>query len=28
MLDIISETQVCLEALESVMLDRPHTNQE
>ena len=31
MLDIISETQVCLEALESVMLDRPndeYTNQE
>jgi len=28
MLDIISETQICLEALESVMLDRPNTNQE
>ena len=28
MLDIISEAQICLEALESVMLDRPNTNQE
>ena len=30
MLDFISETQTCLEALESVMLDRPndeYTNQ-
>ena len=28
MLDILSEAQMCLDALESVMLDRPNTNQE
>ena len=28
MLDILSEAQMCLDALESVMLDKPNTNQE
>ena len=28
LLDILSEAQMCLDALESVMLDRPNTNQE
>ena len=28
MLDIISEARICLEALESVMLDQPNTDQE
>ena len=28
MLDILSEARMCLDALESVMLDRPNTNQE
>ena len=28
MLDILSEAQMCLDALESVMLDKPNTNLE
>ena len=28
MLDILSEAQMCLDALASVLLDRPNTNQE
>ena len=28
MIDIISETKMCLEALESIMLDRPNTEKE
>ena len=28
MLDIISEARICLDALESVMLDQPNTDQE
>ena len=28
MLDIVSESRICLDALESVMLDQPKTDQE
>ena len=28
MLDILSEAQMCLDALESVMLDRPNTTSQ
>tara|TARA_R110000824_G_scaffold62139_2_gene164746 strand:- start:503 stop:712 length:210 start_codon:yes stop_codon:yes gene_type:complete len=28
MLDIISEARICLEALESIMLDRPNTEEK
>jgi len=28
MLEVISETKLCLEALESIMLDRPNTEKK